>query len=71
MTEQVTNNSVSLTLNDFIVVVNLIDACSKRGAFNGDELASVGQLRDRFVSFINANKPANTESPSTDIDEQK
>ncbi len=50
-------NTVNLTLNDFIVMVNIIDTCSQRGAFRGDELSSVGQLRDKFAAFVKANTP--------------
>jgi len=59
MNEQVTAPNISL--NDFVVVVNIIDACSQRGAFKGDELTAVGQLRDKFAEFIKSNTPAETE----------
>jgi hypothetical protein len=62
MTEQV--QATNITLNDFIVVVNIIDACSQRGSFKGDELSAVGQLRDKFATFIKENTPA-TEEPAT------
>jgi hypothetical protein len=56
-----------LTLNDFALVINIIDACTERGAFKGNELAVIGQLREKFVAFVKANTPeqeqteANTE----------
>lgn len=53
MTEQ----QPQLSLNDFALVVNIIDACTERGAFKGNELAPVGQLREKFVAFIKANSP--------------
>jgi hypothetical protein len=59
MTEQAPN----ITLNDFVVVVNIIDACSQRGAFKGDELTAVGQLRDKYTAFIKANTPQETVEP--------
>jgi hypothetical protein len=46
-----------LGLNDLAAVVQMIDVCSKRGAFEGPELASVGDLRTRFVEFLKANQP--------------
>jgi hypothetical protein len=56
----------NITINDVIMMVNIIDACSERGAFKGNELASVGTLRDKLANFARANKPAdeneNTES---------
>ena len=53
MTEQ----QPQLSLNDFALVVNIIDTCTERGAFKGNELAPVGQLREKFVAFIKANTP--------------
>lgn len=42
---------------DLEAVVQIIDACSQRGAFKGDELASVGSVRNRIDAFVKANKP--------------
>ncbi len=49
--------SAQLGLNDLAAVVQLIDVCSKRGAFEGAELAAIGTLRTRFVEFLKANQP--------------
>tara|TARA_B100001287_G_scaffold86279_2_gene72156 strand:- start:1259 stop:1486 length:228 start_codon:yes stop_codon:yes gene_type:complete len=38
-------------------VVKIIDACSERGAFRGNEMASVGSVRDRLAAFAEANAP--------------
>jgi hypothetical protein len=54
--------NANITLNDFIVMVKLIDVCSKRGAFEGAELKDVGILRGRLAAFIEANKPKEEES---------
>ena len=35
-----------LTAQDLAGVVSVIDVCSQRGAFRGEELAGVGRLRD-------------------------
>jgi hypothetical protein len=61
MTEQ-----TNISLNDFIVVVNIIDTCSQRGAFKGDELAVVGQLRDKFASLVKANTPQETKEETAE-----
>jgi len=55
MTEE--TQAPSISLNDFVVVVNIIDACSQRGSFKGDELTAIGQLRDKFAEFIKAKRP--------------
>ena len=57
MTEQ---TNINLTLQDLATVVNIIDVCSQRGAFKGDELSVVGQLREKFAAVVKANTPAET-----------
>lgn len=52
-----TNTPPQLGLNDLAAVVQMIDVCSKRGAFEGPELSAIGTLRTRFVDFLKANTP--------------
>lgn len=72
--EQVTDTAVqqeappSLGINDLAAMVQVIDVCSKRGAFEGSELESVGVLRGRVVKFIEANKPPEEEKPAEEAD---
>ena len=65
MTEQ----QPQLSLNDFALVVNIIDTCTERGAFKGNELAPVGQLREKFVAFIKANTPEEDQKPEEAAEE--
>ena len=64
-------------VTDLEAVVQIIDACSQRGAFKGDELASVGNVRNRINAFVQANKPVETtdesqpELPLEDKDETR
>ena len=48
---------VSLNVQDIVNVVKIIDVVSGRGAVKGDEMSSVGRVRDRLVAFVNANTP--------------
>lgn len=48
---------VQLGLGDLAAVIQIIDVCSKRGAFEGSELESVGQVRGRIAAFVQANAP--------------
>jgi len=48
---------VSLNVQDMVNVVKIIDVVSGRGAVKGDEMSSVGRVRDRLVAFVNANTP--------------
>jgi hypothetical protein len=63
------NEQPSISLNDFAMVISIIDACSERGAFKGNELATVGQLRERFALFIKVNTPA-TETKEETVEEE-
>ena len=45
-----------LNINDLVSIVKIIDACSERGAFKGNEMASVGAVRERIAAFAEANK---------------
>lgn len=53
----------NLSKNDLETMVVLIDACSSRGAFKGEELFVVGQLRGRIRMVIEAYSQA-TETSS-------
>lgn len=57
-TEQV---EPTLSIGDLNAVVQLIDICARRGAFDGKELQSVGSLRARFAAFIQSNTPEEEE----------
>ena len=52
-----TEENIQIGVADLEAVVQIIDACSQRGAFKGDELASVGSVRNRIDAFVKANKP--------------
>lgn len=51
----------SLSLQDIATVAQIIDICSKRGAFEGGELEAVGAVRNRVVAFLQAAAPAQGE----------
>ena len=53
-----TEENPQIGVGDLEAVIQIIDACSQRGAFKGDELASVGSVRNRIDAFVKANKPA-------------
>lgn len=44
----------NLSLQDIATFVQIIDICSKRGGFEGPEMAAVGGLRNKTVAFLNA-----------------
>lgn len=66
MTDTVTNNTAaelpsdqlpeqpapSLTLQDLVFVAQVIQLTSQRGAFRAEELANVGLLYNKLVTFL-------------------
>ena len=58
MENNMTEENIQIGVADLEAVIQIIDACSQRGAFKGDELASVGSVRNRIDAFVKANKPA-------------
>ena len=73
MTEVVNQEEQSaapqLSLQDIATAVQAIDICSRRGGFEGAELSAVGGLRERFVTFINANQQKGEEAPEGAVPE--
>lgn len=64
MTEEVKTEEKEIPqigLNDIRACVTIIDIVTKRGAFEGSELADVGVIRNKLAEFINANVPATEE----------
>ena len=41
-----------VTVQDLASVVSIIDVCSARGAFKGEELSGVGRLRETFLAEV-------------------
>jgi len=56
-------SSPTIDINDLVAVVQLIDVCSTRGAFRGEELATVGGLRTKLTEIVKANTPATPDAP--------
>lgn len=53
-----------INLSDMITMVNIIDACTERGAFKGNELITVGTLREKLANFVRANQPKPETEPT-------
>jgi len=58
--------SSEISLNDLILAVNIIDTCTERGSFKGNELQPVGNLREKLVRFIRANSPETKKEENTE-----
>jgi len=60
-----TESKPTIDINDIASVVQLIDVCSTRGAFRGEELAIIGALRTKLAEVVKANTPA-PDAPKAD-----
>ena len=56
-----------INLNDIRNILSVIDACASRGAFKGEEMQSVGALRNKVAAFVEANMPEQ-EPADEDVD---
>jgi len=43
-----------ITIQDLIMIKDLIDVACSRGAFKADEMSSVGQTYDKLTGFLNS-----------------
>lgn len=66
--EQPTPAVPYITLNDLAAVVQMIDIVSRRGAFEGQELVTVGALRNRFAEFVKVSTPKVGEVPTPKVE---
>jgi hypothetical protein len=52
--------SVNLSVADLAAVVQIIDFAASRGAFTGDNITKVGQVRDRIAEVVKVLTPPET-----------
>lgn len=55
-----------LTLGDLRLVARIIQISSERGAIRADEMATVGDLYNRLVQWLNSIQPAPAATPEGD-----
>ena len=65
-----TQAAPSLTLQDLVLVAQIIQIGSQRGTFRAEELADVGNLYTKLIAFLQATgaltAPATPEEPKND-----
>jgi hypothetical protein len=61
------NAGPTINLVDLQNVLRIIDAAAERGAFKGNELSVVGQVRDKISTFLEAVLPK--EEPKAEAEE--
>jgi hypothetical protein len=58
--EQANKQLEQLTVNDLILIKNVFDICSQRGAFKAEEFQTVGAVYTKLSNFLNAIMPPKT-----------
>jgi hypothetical protein len=56
----------TIEINDIAAVVQLIDVCSTRGAFRGEELLIVGAMRNKFSEIVKSQQEPAVEAPKAE-----
>ena len=56
----------TIEINDIASVVQLIDVCSTRGAFRGEELLIVGAMRTKFAEIVKSQQAPAAEAPKAE-----
>jgi len=69
MSDETVNNKPEVSLNDFAAIVRIIDVASRRGAFEGKELSSVGNVRDKVETFLAFYAPKPEGEDQTSVEE--
>jgi hypothetical protein len=67
--EEAQTTAPSLTLQDLVLVAQIIQIGSQRGTFRAEELADVGTLYTKLIAFLQATgalTPAKTEETKND-----
>lgn len=58
-----------VNIGDFRAMLQIIDVASQRGAFKGEELTSVGTVRDRLNAFVQYHTPKPEEEAPAEAEE--
>lgn len=61
----------NISINDLVLMTRIIDAASQRGAIRGEEMTTVGALRDKIYTVVKAVSPDSIESAENDEGSQE
>ena len=60
----------SITLNDLVMMRNIINVASKRGAFSAEEFSDIGAIYNKVDSFLKLHLKNNDEDNSEKLSEK-
>lgn len=58
----------TITVQDLATVLQIIDVVTRRGGFQGNELAGVGMLRNKVEAFVQSKMPEQQPPTDSDVD---
>jgi len=65
------SDTESITLNDLVVLRNIVHIASKRGAFSADEFSDIGSVYNKVDKFLKKNiKEESTEKSNTESSDE-
>jgi hypothetical protein len=56
-TTEIEAPAASITIQEIVFLLQIVETCSQRGAFRAEELSSVGAVYDKVRGFLAANTP--------------
>lgn len=62
------DTTVNLSVADLAAAVQIIDFAAARGAFTGENITKVGQVRDRIADVVKALTPAEEAAPEAEAE---
>jgi hypothetical protein len=68
--EEVQEQAPDLNVGDMNAVLRIIDVVTERGAFKGEELSSIGNVRDRVAAFVNYHTPKSQEGETKETSDE-
>lgn len=70
-TEDEVKETPQITAGDLALMVKIIDAGSERGAWKGEELGTIGTIRNKMAEILQIIAPAANEKESESGEETK
>lgn len=71
-TETTNSMETSITLNDLVLLRNIVNVASKRGAFSAEEFSDIGAVYNKIDNFLKMNlkkmEETDEEKPATDTE---
>lgn len=65
-TQNPTQENPHLSIQDLVLVFNLVRVAAERGAIKAEEMSTIGSLYERLAKFLQASGALNQSTPATE-----